>query len=100
MRLSEFEIESIKSLAGRHFGTGVQVFLFGSRTNNQKRGGDIDLFIRNPNIEHLKIRTKIDFIIELIQLIGEQKIDVVLDNPELKNSMLFRIINQTGIQLC
>jgi hypothetical protein len=56
MRLSEFEIESIKSLAGYHFGTDVQVFLFGSRTNNQMRGGDIDLFVRNPNGKHLKIR--------------------------------------------
>ena len=49
MRLSEFEIESIKNVAGHHFGADVQVFLFGSRTNNLERGGDIDLFIRNPN---------------------------------------------------
>lgn len=100
MRLSEFEIESIKSVASRHFGTDVQVFLFGSRTKNQERGGDIDLFIRNPNNVNLKIRAKIDFITELIQLIGEQKIDVVLDNTYSKNSMLFRTIDQTGIQLC
>jgi hypothetical protein len=100
MRLSKFEIESIKSAAGHHFGADVQVFLFGSRTNDLERGGDIDLFIRNPNSEHLKIHSKIDFISELIQIIGEQKIDVVLDNPDRKNSILFRTINQTGIQLC
>jgi predicted nucleotidyltransferase len=100
MRLSEFEIESIKTVAGHHFGANVQVFLFGSRTNDHKRGGDIDLFIRNPNNEHLKIRSKIEFITELIQLIGEQKIDVVLDNQYMKDSMLFRTINQTGIQIC
>jgi predicted nucleotidyltransferase len=100
MRLSEFEIESIKSVASHHFGADVQVFLFGSRTNDHKRGGDIDLFIRNPNNEHLKIRSKIEFITELIQLIGEQKIDVVLDNQYMKDSMLFRTINQTGIQIC
>jgi uncharacterized protein len=100
MRLSKFEIECIKNLAGRHFGRDVQVFLFGSRTNNQKRGGDIDLFIRNPNCEHLEIRTKIDFVTELILLIGEQKIDVVLYNPQSENSALFRSISQTGIQLC
>ena len=98
MRLSEFEIESIKNVAGHHFGVDVQVFLFGSRTNNLER--DIDLFIRNPNNEHLKIRSKIEFITELIQLIGEQKIDVVLDNPDKKDLMLFRTINLTGIQLC
>jgi predicted nucleotidyltransferase len=100
MRLSEFEIESIKSLASRHFGTDVQVFLFGSRTSNQQRGGDIDLFIRNPNGEHLKTRTKISFITELILMIGEQKIDVVLDNPDTKNAVLYKTICKTGIQLC
>ena len=100
MRLSEFEIESIKNLAGHHFGTDVQVFLFGSRTNNLQRGGDIDLFIRNPNGAHLNTRTKINFITDLILQIGEQRIDVILDNQDKQNSVFFKIIYQTGIQLC
>jgi hypothetical protein len=66
MRLSEFEIESIKSLAKLHFGRNVQVFLFGSRTRNHLRGGDTDLFIRNENGEPFKFRTKIDFTTDLI----------------------------------
>ncbi len=99
MRLSEFEIESIKSLANFHFGKNVQVFLFGSRTRNQLRGGDIDLFIRNPG-EQLRIRTKINFITDLILQIGEQKIDVVLDNPATKNSGFLKTIYKTAIQLC
>lgn len=100
MRLSEYEIESIKTLANRHFGKDVQVFLFGSRTRNQFLGGDIDLFIRNANNKQLEIRTKINFITDLILLIGDQKIDVVLDNPATRNSTFFKTIHQTGIQLC
>jgi len=100
MRLSELEIESIKSLAGLHFGTEVEVFLFGSRTNDQKRGGDIDLFIRNSNGEQLKTRTKINFITDLILRIGEQKIDVVLDHPNRKNSVFYKTIGKTAIQIC
>ncbi len=100
MRLSEFEIESIKSLANLHFGKNVQVFLFGSRTRNQQCGGDIDLFIRNPDSEQLRIRTKINFITDLILQIGEQKIDVVLENPATKNSGFLKTIHQTAIQLC
>lgn len=100
MRLSEFEIECIRSLAGHHFGTDVQVFLFGSRTNDKQRGGDIDLFIRNPNGEQLKTRTRINFVTELILLIGEQKIDVILDNQDTKNSLFFKTISKTGIRLC
>jgi len=100
MRLSKFEIESITNLASRHFGSNVQVFLYGSRTSNQLRGGDIDLYIRNTNGEHLNARTKINFITDLILEIGDQKIDVVLDHPDKKNSVFFKTINQTGIRLC
>jgi predicted nucleotidyltransferase len=100
MRLSEFEIESIKNLASLHFGTEAQVFLFGSRTQNQQRGGDIDLFISHPNESKLNSRTKINFITDLLLKIGEQKIDVVLDNPEKRNSVFFKTIYQTRIRLC
>jgi len=100
MRLSEFEIESIKSLATQHFGADVQVFLFGSRTKILQRGGDIDLFIRNPNGGKIDTRTKINFITDLMLQIGEQRVDVILDNPVKRDSVLFKTIYQTGIQLC
>ena len=100
MRLNDYEVESIKILANRHFGKDVEVFLFGSRTKNQLRGGDIDLFISNPKIKQLEIRTKINFITDLVLLIGDQKIDVVLDNPAIRNSIFFKTIQQNGIQLC
>jgi predicted nucleotidyltransferase len=100
MRLDEFEIESIKDLAQLHFGKDVQVILFGSRTSNNKRGGDIDLFIRKQNGDKLNVRSKINFITDLIFRIGEQKIDVVLDNPAMHKSEFFKTIYSTGIQLC
>jgi predicted nucleotidyltransferase len=100
MRLNEFEIERIISLARLHFGKNVQVFLFGSRTSNHQRGGDIDLFIRNPDSEQLRILTKINFITDLILQIGEQKIDVVLEHPATKNSGFLKTIHQNAIQLC
>ena len=100
MRLSEFEIDSIKTLAEQHFGKDVQVYLFGSRVNNQQRGGDIDLFISTKQVDSLTIRTKIAFVSNLIEQIGEQKIDVVLENQLARNSGFLKTIHQTGIQLC
>lgn len=100
MRLNEHEVESIKNLAQVHFGIDVQVILFGSRTNNEKRGGDIDLFIRKQNGEKPDVRSKINFIADLIFKIGEQKIDVVLDNPAMHRSEFLKTIYSTGIRLC
>lgn len=100
MRLSQSEIENIKNLARLHFGAGVQVFLFGSRVTSQMRGGDIDLFIRDSAGKKLTVRSKINFITDLILKIGEQKIDVVLENKAAENSSFMETIRKTAIQLC
>ena len=44
MRLSEFEIKSIVESFNNHFKTG-DIYLFGSRTDDSQKGGDIDLYI-------------------------------------------------------
>jgi len=56
MRLNETEIENIKKLAHLHFGEDVQVILFGSRASDEKREGDIDIFIRKKNGEKPDLR--------------------------------------------
>ncbi|WP_129594580.1 nucleotidyltransferase domain-containing protein [Seramator thermalis] len=80
MRLNEFEIETIKELAEKHFGEGTTVYLFGSRTDENKKGGDIDLFISNEDEKRLNIEAKVQFLAELKTKIGDRKIDVVFDN--------------------
>jgi uncharacterized protein len=51
MRLNRFQIDTINKLATKHFGQAATAYLFGSRTDNQKKGGDIDLLIKNNNEE-------------------------------------------------
>jgi predicted nucleotidyltransferase len=75
MRLTEFEINAIKQSAREVFGSNVQVFLFGSRLDDAKKGGDIDLYVKTEAGNDFK--HKIKFLVALEQKIGEQKIDVV-----------------------
>jgi len=80
MRLTEFEINAIKQSACKVFGAKAQVFLFGSRTDDSKKGGDIDLYIRTEagnDFNH-----KIKFLVTLEQKMGEQKVDVVFAEDE------------------
>jgi len=44
MRLAEYEIKAIKKAFNETFVDG-KIFLFGSRTDDTKRGGDIDQFL-------------------------------------------------------
>ena len=63
------------------FGDNAAVYLFGSRVDDSKKGGDIDLFIRTANKDGL-FEKKIRFLARLKRQIGEQKIDVVFNEDE------------------
>lgn len=45
MRLTEDELVTIRRSVRAHFGAGSGVWLFGSRLDDDARGGDIDLYI-------------------------------------------------------
>ncbi len=99
MRLSQFEIETINTLAQKHFGSGTRVFLFGSRVEDNKKGGDIDLLIKS-NKDALTIRKKISFLADLKSMIGDQKIDVVLDNASTRlKTRFYHSISHHNIEL-
>ena len=77
MRLNNFEQDMIKKAFLEVFESG-NIYLFGSRVDDTKRGGDIDLYLV-PEIKFDDERNrKINFMIKLDEYIGEQKIDVVL----------------------
>lgn len=74
MRLTKFQYRSIKNTFLEVFEKG-EIYLFGSRVDDNKKGGDIDLYIKTDQ-NNLQ-RKKIKFLAKLKQQIGEQKIDVV-----------------------
>jgi len=80
MRLSQFQIESIQKVFQDIFQKG-EIYLFGSRVDNTKKGGDIDLYIIPKDLDNLA-KKRVDFLVYLKRLIGEQKIDVVIDRGE------------------
>jgi len=75
MRLSEKERACLIS-AVRKYDRNARVYLFGSRTDDGKRGGDIDLLIRS---QHLGTRELRKIRMEFFQEFGEQKLDILID---------------------
>jgi hypothetical protein len=45
MRLTTWQRSVIQQTLLKHFGAGSQIRLFGSRADDQARGGDIDVFV-------------------------------------------------------
>lgn len=74
MRISKLEQKFIKNYWQKAF-PKARVYLFGSRTDNLKRGGDIDLLVLND--EKIRLPEKIKFLSDFMNKWGEQKIDLV-----------------------
>ena len=48
MRLTEETKNIIIAAVRRHFSQAEKIILFGSRVNDSKRGGDIDILVQTP----------------------------------------------------
>jgi len=74
MRLSYTEIAAIKDTVMR-FDYQAEVYLYGSRVDDNKKGGDIDILVFSEKIsflDKLKIKT------ELYTQLEEQRIDLLI----------------------
>ena len=101
IRLTEKEIKVIKSTAREVMGENAKVWLFGSRVDDKKRGGDIDLLVESDIKEPLRrIRSKSRFWAKLQQRLGDQKIDIILaaTKPD-KRTPIETIARKTGVRL-
>ena len=101
MRLTDHQRSTIRTAVAETFGAKATVWLFGSRVDDDKRGGDIDLLIETDQSDVTQIvRAEINFLTKLQMKLGEQKIDVLLDYPSRKSRPpIFSIAKQTGILL-
>ncbi|WP_299735705.1 nucleotidyltransferase domain-containing protein [uncultured Endozoicomonas sp.] len=78
MRLTQQEQQVIKDTV-KVYDQGARVYLFGSRADADKKGGDIDLLVIS---EKLDFTHKLNILADLHQHLGEQKIDILIEPPD------------------
>ncbi|MFZ1575528.1 MAG: nucleotidyltransferase domain-containing protein [Chromatiaceae bacterium] len=80
MRLTPHEVTAIERAARECFAPRSTVRLFGSRLDDARRGGDIDLLIEPPfPLEpQALVEQRNRFIARLYRLLGERQIDVLV----------------------
>lgn len=99
MRINSEQVAIIKQAAAEVFGSGTRVWLFGSRTDDRQRGGDIDLLIMPRELDRaLDLRHKIQFLVQLERHLGEQKIDVVVEAHD-DDRPIVSIAHDMGLEL-
>ncbi len=101
MRLSPDQIQAIKTTAQDVLGDEAQVLLFGSRVDDSRKGGDIDLYIQGLQLDlQAQQQAKARFLAKLKQAIGEQRIDVVFaPSPGQPMLPIHQSAHSTGIVL-
>ena len=90
MRLTSQEQRDIAEAARAVLPAGSRVCLFGSRVDDNLRGGDIDLLVEPGAAldaqQQVLLRTRLAA--RLYRLIGERRIDIVLATPGAADSRL------------
>ena len=99
MRLTPQEADRIRETAESHFGPGTVVRLFGSRADDKRRGGDIDLHIVAGDPDRVRLEDEIRFRVALEAAIGEQRVDVLLRRAADRDLPIDHIAKDLGVTL-
>ena len=98
MRLNAEVKQQIIKYAAQYFGTDFKLYLFGSRVYDNKKGGDIDLYLESNN--EVDIKQQIKFLNTIYKNVTQRKIDLIIKTPLKKDKPVFHTARQEGILLC
>ena len=96
MRLSDDEQDSIKRIIAKVFGGDAKIMLFGSRTDDSKRGGDVDLYVVPTQRDDLYMK-RVTCLSQLERALL-YPVDLVVAEP-MASRPIDRIALKTGVVL-
>ena len=99
MRLSQIEARAIRKLAEAEFGPNTRVLLFGSRTDDSARGGDIDLLVEVQYPVDHPARTAAALAAALSRRLSGRSVDVLIAAPNLRRLPIHDIATRDGVPL-
>lgn len=99
VRLSAGEIDVIRATVHRLLGDGVRIRIFGSRARLDEKGGDIDILVETDRKLADRVANACRLTSQLQLQLGDQKIDVIIIDPETREQPIHQIARQTGVML-
>lgn len=83
MRLSTQQQQAIREETARVFGARARVRLFGSRLDDARRGGDIDLYVESEGTPARLFDQQLELYGRLLRRLGDRRIDIVVADPRV-----------------
>ncbi|WP_248883953.1 nucleotidyltransferase domain-containing protein [Acidithiobacillus acidisediminis] len=99
MRLSAEQVSIIRQTVAEIFGPEVQVSLFGSRVDDSKKGGDVDLLIESAQAIGEPAWLAAQLAARLERSMEGRKVDVLFLAPNLRRLPIHDIAQKNGIPL-
>ncbi len=96
MRVTYKEINIIKNTILKYI-SDAKIVLFGSRVDDNKRGGDIDIFVETK--QNITLKEQITILAKIEWLGVERKVDLIIKTPDSKEQHIFNTIKEEGILL-
>jgi len=98
VRIAKEDISSLLLASKKCFGNTARVWLFGSRADDAKFGGDIDLYIETDMTNGL-IQATLLLRKHLMPLFGEQKIDIITRSRHEELQSFHLLAKESGVEL-
>lgn len=99
MRLNPHQRSAIKAEFARELGADCPVLLFGSRLDDQARGGDVDLFVESPRLLERRVWLAARLAARAERLLDGRSVDVLLVDPATQLQPVHHVARQTGVPL-
>jgi predicted nucleotidyltransferase len=94
MRLTQQQASLIASRIRQYFGTNARVWLFGSRVDDKRKGGDVDLYVEPEHTDldsEMKCRMNLEDELDL-------HVDLVISRAG-RDEPIYRIAKREGVRL-
>ena len=95
MRLADFEFNALRTIIGELDPAG-SIFLYGSRADDTRRGGDIDVYLQASRDIDLKTRLRTQY---RLQLACDTHVDLLVKNPQQPMQAIHQIAIEQGVLL-
>lgn len=96
MRLSPESLALLLSTVRRYFGPESAVYVYGSRTDDNARGGDVDIFVETPLTVDYRQRA---YALAALEDALHLPVDLLVKDAEDSDRAIHRIARLTGQRL-
>ncbi len=96
MRLTQQQTIAIHDIVKQLAGADAEVRLFGSRTDDAARGGDVDLLLDSPRAVDNPAMLAARLSAKVSRLMGGRRVDVVIKAPNLAQLPIHEVALREG----